>query len=63
MTNAEKFFHDNEAFILSDFMELLDSLDLEVNQEWDIETTTWIFPDDSYIAINNDDIVVDGTLY
>jgi len=58
MSEALKFWVENSdwrghALSVSTVVRLLDALDLEKDQDWDAETTTWRFPDGSAIRVNS----------
>ena len=57
MFNSIKFIIENTD--VNTLMCALDKLDLEKNQNWDDESTTWLFNDGSFITIQGSDIIID----
>jgi hypothetical protein len=56
--NATEFFQQCSTMDVADLMQKLDNAGIPANQDWQNETPTWIFPDDSTIAISGREITV-----
>lgn len=53
MSEALKFWRANYAVNTWAVVQRLEALDLEKDQDWEAETTTWRFPDGSAIRVNS----------
>jgi hypothetical protein len=58
MNDAEIFLSKNSNLDIADTMSMLDTIDIVSEQDYETETTTWIFADKSKIIISNTELIV-----
>jgi len=58
MTQAQRFYEDYKDLDVNDLIHGLDEANIESDQDYENETTTWTFSDDSCIKVNNTRVTI-----
>ena len=53
MSEAREFWSRHARLSTAEIVKALEAFDLDKDQDWEDETTTWVFPDGSAIRVNS----------